>query len=178
LGTRFEAVFARWGLALALVLLASGLTIALEQRVWRLRVPGVEGRHQYAYPVGPEAYLRETGLRANVMTPFTVGAYLSWKLHPQVKVSLDGRFEVAYPPGLLAEHLDFFHGAERWRTVLARHPTDLVLVERGWKSETALREDGRWPLVYEDDTFLLFARPGLTLPYRDRRGEPLEGTFP
>ena len=178
LGRRLRAVFDRWGTMLTVSLLATSLTLVIVERPWRLQVPGVATGHAYGYPVGPERYLREQGLRANVMTPFRAGAYLSWKLFPQVEVSIDSRYEAAYAPELLAEHLDFFHAAPGWQAIRDRYPTDLILTERGWESAGALRAEGRWTLVYEDDTYLLFARPGLSLPYRDRRGETLEGTFP
>ena len=33
-------------------------------------------------------------------------------------------------------------------------------------------------IVYDDDAWIVFARPELLLPYQDRRGRPIEGTFP
>jgi hypothetical protein len=35
-----------------------------------------------------------------------------------------------------------------------------------------------WTVAYEDDAWIVFARPGLVLPCEDRRGERIEGTFP
>jgi len=178
LGERMERTFARWGWPIAIALCLSALAGLVGGRGWELRVPATRADSSRPYPVGAEQYLREQHVRGNVMTSFSTGAYLTWKLHPRVKVSLDGRFEAAYAPSLLAEHLDFYHGAPDWQAIRDRYPTDLILVERGWEAERALRDEGRWSLVYEDDTFLLFARPGLSLPYQDRRGARFEGTFP
>jgi hypothetical protein len=41
-----------------------------------------------------------------------------------------------------------------------------------------VRAQTAWTLVYEDDSFLMFARPGLVLPYTDRRGQRIVGSFP
>jgi hypothetical protein len=79
------------------------------------------------YPVGPVAYLRAHEVRANVLVPFGVGAFISWKLHPSIKVSLDSRYEAAFRPELLVTHLDFFAARDGWRRFLEAHPTDLVL---------------------------------------------------
>ncbi len=85
---------------------------------------------------------------------------------------------MAYPPKLLAEHLDFFYAAKGWNEMLERYPHDVILVARDMPVASLMRAQPGWTLAYEDDTFLLFARPGLKLPYADRRGERTVGTFP
>jgi hypothetical protein len=129
--------------------------------------------------VGPVAYLGEHAVRANVLVPFGVGAYVSWKLAPAVKVSLDSRYESAYPPALLEEHIAFFQAREGWEAMLARYPTDLVLAQTTMPVTARLSTQSSWTIVYRDDAYVVFARPGFaSLPFRDRRGERLAGTFP
>ena len=41
-----------------------------------------------------------------------------------------------------------------------------------------LADEPGWSVAYDDDAWVVFARPGLTLPYQDRRGARIEGTFP
>jgi hypothetical protein len=62
--------------------------------------------------------------------------------------------------------------------MLERYPHDLVLVERAMPVAPLMRTQAAWTLVYEDDSFLVFARPGLALPYADRRGQRIVGSFP
>lgn len=160
-------------------LLVAGLALFAAQRPWRLTVPGTtRDWAPQPYPVGPVAYLAEQGLTANVFVPFVGGAFVSWKLHPSIKVSLDGRYEVAYPPALLEDHLDFYAAAPRWRAILDAYPTDLVLVRTTAPVRAFLATQSPWTVVYRDDAYELFARPGLRLPLRDRRGEQLLGSLP
>jgi hypothetical protein len=161
------------------VLLTLATTAFVANRPWRLTVPGTtRNGAPMPYPVGPVRHLEEHRVRANVLVPFGVGAYVSWMRAPEIKVSLDSRYEVAYPPALLADHVAFFAAGPRWRELLERYPTDLVLVPRAAPVVALLRTETTWSIVYEDDAYLLFARPGLELPTRDRRGEHLVGTFP
>jgi hypothetical protein len=165
--------------AIGLVLAAFAVTLFVSHRPWRLTVPGTtpDGAPM-PYPVGPVEYLREQAVAGNVLLPFGVGAFVSWKLAPPIKVSLDTRYESAFPPRLLVEHLDFFAARPGWRETLERYPTDLVLAPAGASVVDVLATQAGWMAVYRDDAYVLFARPGLPLPRRDRRGERLAGTFP
>jgi len=163
-----------WGIVAACGL--SGIAI---QQPWRLRIPAREGEQkEVAYPVGAVEYLREARFQGNLMTPFVVGAFVTWELHPAVKVSLDGRYEVAYPPGALEEQRKFYGAEPGWREILEKYPADAVLARASKGVSRALREETSWSIVYQDDVYEIHARPGLTLPRVDRRGHKLSGTFP
>jgi hypothetical protein len=165
--------------AIGLVAIGVPLALFLSQRPWRLTVPGsTPDGAPGPYPVGPVDYLAAQEVRANVLVPFGAGAFVSWKLYPQIKVSLDSRYEVAFEPELLTEHIDFFDAKEGWRQFLARYPTELVLASAGAPVVRALATQTAWTIVYRDDAFTLFARPGLALPTLDRREHRIVGTFP
>ena len=116
LGNVLERVQARWGVVLWSLLLVAGLAYGARTRPWDTPVMGRSSSRQwYAYPVGPVDYLQRQGFEGNVLLPFETGAYVSWKTDGRVKVSIDSRFEAAYPPALLAEHLDFFYAGNGWR---------------------------------------------------------------
>jgi len=179
LGDVLERVQRRWGVVLWSVILVAGIVYGWRARPWAASVEGLRSvGQQTVYPVGPVEYLQGIGFRGNLLVPFTMGAYVSWKTDGRVKVSIDSRFEVAYPPDLLAEHLDFFYAGKGGAEMLGRYPHDVILVERDMPVAPLMRAEPGWTLVYEDDTFLLFARPGLELPYADRRGERIFGVFP
>jgi hypothetical protein len=115
-------------------------------------------------------------VKANVMTPFTLGGYVSWECYPRVKVSIDGRYEVAYPPALLGELIDCYAGRGDWMKTLERYPTDIVLIHDPSPLRTLLPQRTKWDCIYRDDAYSLWARPGLTLPHEDHRGERIAGT--
>jgi len=130
------------------------------------------------YPVGPVRYLQAYHFSGKVMTPFEMGAYISWKLAPAVKVALDSRYEVAYDPALAAKFVALYHADPGWQDTLMQYPPDLILAQNNSKIAPLLAADPAWTRVYVDDAFSLYAREGVSLPVEDHRGQPLLPLFP
>jgi hypothetical protein len=171
----------RWIAAGAALVAGFALVQAVESKPWRLVVPTTNADEQLGrpvYPVGAVEYLRNARFFGNLFTPFVPGGYCLFQLHPAVKVSLDGRYEVAYRHGILEENVDFYAARPGWRATLQKYPTDLVLVPHSSPIGTTLRDQALWRETYVDDVYILFARPGLELPTVDRRGTPTTPAFP
>jgi hypothetical protein len=174
---RRPASWASVGLGAYLVVAAVAMVVV--RRPWQLSVPTRPGSGlRDPYPVGAVEYLAKSDFRGNLMTPFTVGAFVTWKLAPKVKVSLDGRYEAAYPVRLLSEEADFYDARPGWPAMLDRYPTDVVLARRAARIVAVLPTQTAWRLVYQDDEYVLFSRPNLDLPLSDRRGITSLGTYP
>jgi hypothetical protein len=157
------------------------LALALPRRPWQLVVPTTtEGptAGKIIYPAGAVRYLQEQQFHGNLLTPFVEGAYVSWHLDREVKVSMDSRYEVAYVPGLLEEQIAFYDAADGWRQTLTRYPTDAVLVRLGEPVAARLDPDACWKRVYQDDSYAIHVRPGLSLPVVHRKGHKIIGSFP
>jgi len=167
---RFAFVLSAWLLVTTIY-----LADAVRWQFWRLRVPQIATT--YAYPVGAVQYLREQRFVGNLMVPFTQGAYVSWKLFPAVKVSVDSRYEVAYSDALVDRAFRFYAAEPGWEETLRAYPTDLVLVPRIMPVAKVIPQSG-WSKVYEDREFEVYARPGLSLPFCDRTSESFTGVFP
>jgi hypothetical protein len=144
---------------------------AIRQKPWELFVP------QPLYPVGPVQYLAEQHFAGNIMVPFRQGAYVSWKLYPAVKVSLDSRYEVAYPDAVVKQNFDFYEGREGWLSTLKEFPTDAVLIPKE-DLVTKLMQESDWHRVYSDQQFEIYARPGSRLQAEDWESSSFQGVFP
>jgi hypothetical protein len=157
------------------------LARAVPAAPWKLYLPATKEQQQLGlpvYPVGAVDYLKEIDFHGNVMVPFVPGGYVSWKLHPQVKVSLDGRYEVAYQPGLLEESVHFYDAEPGWQQTLDKYRTDLVMVPHNTPLAPHMEVQTTWRRVYRDDTYDIYSRPGLDLPVVDRSGEKPVASFP
>ena len=130
-------------------------------------------------PTGVVQYIKNAGLRGSVMTPFGAGAYMMWHLYPEVLISMDGRYEVGYPPELLDEHRAFYRGESDWQEMLSRYPCDMVVAPSGSPVTRSLSDSERWNLIYQDDSYVLFSSVGSAnpLPAIDRRGKTLPPVF-
>lgn len=163
----------------AITLLFTAMLLPL--RPWLLRVPGGPvprwGDHVF-YPVGAVDYLESRGFRGNLMVPFDWGAYVLWRLHPDVKVSLDSRYEATYSEQVFDEHFSFYSGGEAFPSLLEKYPTDVVLVPRFLPLAERMGEAEGWKQVYADPQFALHARPGAELPVVEGLQPIRSGRFP
>jgi hypothetical protein len=131
------------------------------------------------FPVGPVEYLKRIGFRGNLMNFFPHGGYISWKLYPNVKVSVDSRYEVAYAAQDVDRNFALFrHGTASLAGELQRLPrTDLILIDTRLPVARQADQLRGWTRVYVDRTFALYSRPGLELPKEDRNGQRIVGSF-
>jgi len=188
--------------AMAIGLVAVGYSIKAE--FWNLQVPNqrkLAWKRTVIYPVGAVDYLAEENFSGNMFVPFNSGAYVSWKLYPQVKISIDSRYEVAFPKERLEEEELFYSASDGWETVLSKFDTHAVLVP----TETAISEvlnqrlamrdqsdsatstqrvgtssSFKWQRVYRDNSFEVYVADQLAeeLPVVDRRQQHIMGVFP
>lgn len=147
------------------------VTMAVRQKFWEISVP------QAIYPVGAVDYLAEQKFQGNIFVPFRLGSYVSWKLFPNCKVSLDSRYEEVYPDSVVQDVFNFYDAQPDWRFTLTKYPTDLVLIPRDADVEQKISEIN-WTKVYVDRQFELYAKPGTALPTADRSSYSFTGVLP
>jgi hypothetical protein len=95
-----------------------------------------------------------------------------------VKISLDGRYEVAYRPGVVEEIEGFYRAAPSWQAALEHYPTDAVLMPRWCPVARLLPGELDWQRVYRDGTYEVYARADSDMPHVDRGDDTTAGTFP
>lgn len=179
--SRFWQARARLIAPVAALLAAVCLTQSLAGQPWRATLPASEAAlaaGQPVYPIGAVDYLARERFAGNVMVPFVEGGYVMWKLGPATKVSLDGRYEVCYEPGVLEENVAFYRALPGWRETLAKYATDVVLVPRFAPLAKVMPEVAAWHLVYRDELYEVYARAGLNLAPVDQRGQSWVGSIP
>lgn len=128
---------------------------------WQTTISGDTSRQSVCYPLEATRYLKSHHFQGNLLTPFHAGAFMSWEMYPQVKVSLDGRYEVAYQSPVFDEHWDFFEAQGDWSRILISYPHDAILVNQSAKVRPrleAFREQGDWQFVYEDSAYAILMR--------------------
>ena len=179
----------RWVCAFWLILGVLALYTACRFRFWSPQMPTSPIATPVApmlYPAGAVDYLAENHFRGNLYIPFNIGAFVTWKLYPAVRISTDGRYEVAFPPEQAEELEGLYLANQGWQSTLARYPPDAILMP--WWSHTGklLTEmvDGTgvrpWKRVYHDDAYSIFLRQEWVsrYPVVDRTGEYIPGSFP
>lgn len=139
----------------------------VQHSAWRANLPDTGPELSMVYPVRAVEFLKKIKFQGNLLTPFTAGAYVSWTCYPNVRVSLDGRYEVAYQHDVLPKHNSFFAAESNWRSVLEEYAPDAILVKQNApvRKLLGLRETDteHYYLAYEDDTFAVFAHDSLSV---------------
>jgi hypothetical protein len=168
------------------LIIMSTLIYASAHHFWRPSLPPKQLYSTACFPTAAVDYLKTHNFHGNLITPFHVGAYVSWEMHPAVKVSFDGRYEVAYQEQVMPEHNQFLSGEGEWWRLLDKYPSDAALIHRqapvsklldvfriGNEAIAVPPTKEAWELVYEDDSFVIIAAQRLHLPHRDLTGKVL-----
>jgi hypothetical protein len=81
-------------------------------------------------PVREMDILSLAGAEGNLATPFGWGSYCAWRLHPRVKISMDGRYEAAFPESTFQLNNDFYERrGPNWDRLIREFTVDYVLLE-------------------------------------------------
>jgi hypothetical protein len=112
------------------------------------------------------AFMKVNYLRGHVYTPLWWGSYVTWELHPDVDVSMDGRNVTLFAPETVAANFRFYTEDRPdldWLYTAGGPRTPgkegiYVLAPRDMPGLEALRADRRWVMIYEDEGAVLFVR--------------------
>ncbi|MGO8699674.1 MAG: hypothetical protein ACLQVY_18395 [Limisphaerales bacterium] len=80
-------------------------------------------------PVREVDILSRAAATGNVATPFAWGSYVAWRLYPNVKISMDGRYEAAFPESTFALNNDFFDHHGDWFRLARDYKVDYVILD-------------------------------------------------
>jgi len=82
------------------------------------------------FPVREVDVLKLANVTGNLVVPFEWGSYASWRLYPQVKVSIDGRYETAYPESTFRMSMDFHYKLDaHWDQLIRDYPVDFIILD-------------------------------------------------
>ncbi len=161
------------------------LFFACMNQFWKPTMPTSPDRTIACFPASAIQFLKASGFHGNLLTPFQHGAFVSWMLHPAVRVSLDGRYEVAFQSPVMEDHHRLYEGDPEWAALLEKYPCQAVLVEQCSKLRPLLNvfdygDNGQplptihsWQIVYQDDAFAILARRECNLSAVDHRGQKM-----
>jgi hypothetical protein len=111
-----------------------------------------------AFPIGAVRFMERHAIGGNVAVDFNWGSYLIGRCHPRCRVSIDGRYEAAYPPAVYAMTTALTSGGPGWDRLLTDHPTDVALLDARHGGVTRLATAPGWALVYRDPVATLWLR--------------------
>jgi hypothetical protein len=107
-------------------------------------------------PVAAVDDLKEAKIRGKLLVPFNYGSYALWELRGQMKVSMDGRYDLVYSPGTYRRVEDFFDARGDWKGLLASPKPNGILVPRTDAVYPKLQAESGWTEAWHDANDAVF----------------------
>lgn len=113
---------------------------------------------QAKYPIFAIEFVKKNNIKGNLFVNFPYGSYAVYKLFPNNRIVMDGRYEEVYYDDLLIKLKDF-HMAKKtdWKNILTEYaPTDVIILEKSYPAFSKLSQDKDWKMVFDDNAFGVF----------------------
>ena len=110
------------------------------------------------YPVSALEFIRHNRIHGNLFVLFDWGEQAIWKLYPNCKVSIDGRFRTVYPESVIRDHFIPADNVEELKQVLEKYPADILLYPRTPLTAALVKTQKEWVYVYSDPLAFIFLR--------------------
>ena len=81
-------------------------------------------------PVTAVDFLRSEKIHGRLLVPFNYGSYALWQLRGQMRVSMDGRYDLVYRPETYQRVEDFFFARGDWTSLLGNPQPDAILLPK------------------------------------------------
>jgi hypothetical protein len=130
---------------------------------WRQVVPGLAPDERSVLQPSPVeaavAYVLPEAEAGRLFHFIAWGGYLSWRLVPEHRIFVDGRYE-AYPPAVFDDYAHISRGEEGWDTRLDRYGVGQLLLSRSSQSGlvAAVERATVWQQVYFEGDVVLYRR--------------------
>lgn len=117
------------------------------------------------YPFSAIDFIKANKIKGNLYIDMTYGSFCAYKLYPQNKIFMDGRYEEVYPIKLLETEKEFeTQNSNNTNSVLNDYRTDLVIlykpvyeIKKPYFDNSLLKMNK----IYEDEYWILFAKKDL-----------------
>jgi hypothetical protein len=107
-------------------------------------------------PIDAVGYLKAQGVKGNLLVSFNYGSYALWELRGQMRVSMDGRYDLVYKPETYRRVDDFFSARDNWKSLLTKPAPDAILVSRADDVYEKLLHQPEWKEAWHDPSDAVF----------------------
>lgn len=101
------------------------------------------------FPLYEIEFLKINNIKGNIVTPFELGSYATYKLYPDNLVYMDGRYEEVYDDSILQTLKDFETLAPNWQDIYTKYHTDIIMPYKGSPIYNVLNNGNDWTLIFD-----------------------------
>lgn len=107
------------------------------------------------YPVKEVEFIKINKLSGNILTNFGFGSYAAYKLYPQNKIYMDGRYEEVYYDYMVPILKEFFLNTNP-QLIFTGFKPDIMIIEHDYPIYKALAKSKDWKEIYTGKFFSVF----------------------
>lgn len=112
------------------------------------------------FPVEEVEFIKVNNLKGNILADFGDGSYVSYKLYPNNKIFMDGRYEEVYYDYMVPMLKEFFLAYPHYKEILTYFPPDIIIQKRSYPIFDVLKKSDDWDLVFESKFYGVFLPKG------------------
>ena len=113
------------------------------------------------YPFYEIEFLKINNIKGNIVTPFGMGSYATYKLYPDNLVFMDGRYEEVYDDSIFDTLRDFELVNKNWEDIFTKYPTDILMPRKNSDVYGALLKHPAWTLIFDGKLCGIFVRKNM-----------------
>lgn len=103
----------------------------------------------YKFPLYEIEFLKINNIKGNILTPFGLGSYTSYKLYPNNLIYMDGRYEAVYNDKEFINLKNFVLAENNWKEAINNYNTDILMPVKTSYAYDALLNEPDWTLLYD-----------------------------
>ena len=106
-------------------------------------------------------FIKQNKLEGNLLSNFGYGSFIAYKLYPQNKIYMDGRYEEVYNNDLIILLKQFYLIENNWDEILKKYPPDIMILENWYPIYEKINQEKDWIKAYETEMFGVFIKKEL-----------------
>lgn len=143
--------FPKWCMPTLIVFLSFYSILALAIKDYRPMV------NYASYPVMEIEFIKLNHLEGKLLTNFGIGSFAAYKLYPQNKIYMDGRYEEVYDDYLLKDLGNFYAVKQDAFALMRKNKPDVIIMEKSYpKIYSILKQSPEWHLAFDGINFGVF----------------------
>lgn len=112
------------------------------------------------FPLYEIEFLKINNIKGNIVVPFALGSYASYKLYPNNLIYMDGRYEEVYNDEEFMTLKNYETVAHNWRDIMTKYPTEILMPRRGSSVYEVLKKDPEWVHIFDGRICGIFVKKG------------------
>lgn len=108
------------------------------------------------YPVKEIEFIKQNNIEGNLLINFGYGSYAAYKLYPQNKIYMDGRYEEVYYDYMVPMLKEFMLAYPHWKELITHFRPDVMVLEKKYPIYNTIKNEKQWVAIYEGNVFGVF----------------------